>query len=52
MKNRRRLGRWMAVMAAGGFMLQFAGCAAGLVPIIQSVGESVLLSLLVGAASP
>ena len=52
MKNRRRLGRCMAVIAAGGFMLQFAGCATGFLPIIQSVGESVLLSLLVSAAVP
>jgi hypothetical protein len=42
----------MAVIAAGGFMFQVAGCATGLVPIIQSVGESVVLSLLVSAVSP
>ena len=42
----------MAVVAGGGFVFQFVGCASGLVPIVQSVGESVLLSLLVGAVSP
>lgn len=42
----------MAVVAAGGFVFQLVGCASGLVPIVQSVGESVLLSLLVGAVSP
>ncbi len=42
----------MAVIAAGGFVFQFAGCVSGLVPIALSVGESVLLSLLVGAVSP
>ena len=52
MRNRSRLGRWMAVVAGGGFVFQFVGCASGLVPIVQSVGESVLLSLLVGAVSP
>ena len=52
MKNRRRLGRWMAVIVASGFMFQFAGCATGVLPIIESVGESVLLSLLVGATLP
>lgn len=52
MNKRRRFTRCLVLLTSGGMLLQTAGCAAGLLPIVQSVGESVILSLLVSSVSP
>lgn len=50
-----RRGRWLRVLAlgfAGGSVLQFLGCATGVLPILLSLGESAILSLLLGGLVP
>jgi len=44
----RRILRILALASTGGFMLQLTGCAAGLAPVLVSLVESTVLSLLLG----
>ena len=48
MFKRRRLARFVALAFVGGNLVQIAGCAAGLAPIVASFLESAVLSLLLG----
>lgn len=46
---------WVRVLAlglTGGSLVQFLGCATGILPVILSLGESAILSLLLGGLVP
>jgi len=50
--SKSRLLRVMAVVAAGGMLLQSGGCITSIAPLALSVAESFLLTALVGQTPP
>lgn len=49
MHRRVRCVRWMALVAAGGCLLQTTGCVSGLVPVFLSLAESATLRLILNS---
>ncbi len=45
-----RLARTLALICTGGALMQIGGCGASLIPIVLSLAESTLLSVLFGGA--
>lgn len=48
MNKPRRLARLAALALAGGCVFQAVGCATGFAPILLSLAESTVLSVLLG----
>ena len=48
MPNRRPLTRALALGLSGGFLLQLVGCGVGVAPVLFSLAESMVVSLLLG----
>lgn len=46
--SKSRAGRFLAIMVAGGVILQAGGCATTLAPLALSLAESIILSTLTG----
>lgn len=44
----RRIVRTVTIILTGGCLLQFVGCASGLVPVVLSFVESALFTSLLG----
>ena len=48
-KQKTRWGRRLVLLCSGGMLVQFAGCATGIVPVLLSAAESAILSSLLGS---
>jgi|GEM_PF-2953758 len=46
MYRSKRIRRAVALALTGGCLFQVVGCASGILPVVLSLGESALLSLL------
>jgi hypothetical protein len=52
MRMPRRFGRILALLAAGGCLVQVTGCMSGLVPAYVSFAESTVLRLILSSLIP